>query len=156
MADPAGLTHAQLLAKLVIEGCLRIAEGKQLAKMPIEAIPLDPAEAAAAGVEPGGLAVFYPLGETGVFLYMRGAHARVWFNNEDCDGALETFERALNAAYPKATFVQQGAHPVPNMNVRVYRAELDKTHLVELEATYPITRDARRQFIVRVHAQERR
>jgi len=156
MASPAGLTHADLTAKLVLEGCLRIAEGKELGKMPVEALPLTGAEMAAAGVDPGGLALFYALGETGVFFNIRGAHARVWFNNEDCDGALETFERALQAAYPQARFAQQVDHPVPGMRVRLYRVDLDKKHLVDLEVTYPMSQDAMRQFIVRVHAQERR
>ncbi|MBL8544193.1 MAG: hypothetical protein JNJ63_10345 [Hyphomonadaceae bacterium] len=154
MAEP-DLTHAQLTAKLVVEGCLRIMEGKDPGAMPIGAVPLEPEEAKAAGVEPGGLAVFYPLGATGVLFYMRGAGARVWFNNEDCDGALETLEIALRNAYPKATFSQQVEHTVPDMNVRLYNVPIDDVYFASVEVTYPITRAARKQFIVRVHAQQR-
>lgn len=153
MAAPA-LTHIQFAAKLAIEGCLPMVEGKQPAKMPIEAMPIEPEMRAKAGADPDALAVIYPVGDSGVFFQMHNATARVWFNNVNMDGALETFERALLTGYPKATFVEQLDHPMPGMRVRLYNVPVDAKHFASVEVTYPTTPEARKQFIIRVHAQQ--
>ena len=156
MAEPK-LTHAEFAAKLVLEGCLPIVAGKPLSKMPIEALPLQREELQRLGLDPAGLAVFYPLGETGVFLYMQGSNARVWFSEADCDTALKTFERALTRAHPKAKFTQQIKHPEERgMSARLCRLELDKKHLADIVVTYPTDRAAKQQFLVHVQALERR
>ena len=149
------LTHAEFAAKLVVEGCVPIVEGKTPGKMPIEALPLDEATKAKVGANPGSLAVFYPLGETGVFMQMHGSNARVWYTDVNTDGALETLERALLAAYPQATFNAESAHPTAGMSVRLYRIEFAGKHFADIEATYPITTGVRQQFVVRVHANQR-
>lgn len=155
MAAPE-LTHAQFLAMLVADGCLPIVKGKLPTKMPVEAVVLDHAHREKLEIPPGALAVFYPVGETGVFMQMHGSHARIWYTGIDTDGALATFESELHRAHPSAVFVEQGPHPeVPGSNVRVYRLDIDPTHFVEIEATYPIDRRVNQQFIVRLHGRQR-
>ena len=155
MAPPA-LTHADLLATLVAEGCLRIVRGQMPEKMPVEAIVLDEQHRKKLDIPTGALAVFYPVGETGVFMQMHGAHARIWYMGVDTDGALATFERELHRAHPAATFTVQRSHPdVPGMNVRTYQVEVDATHFVSVEVTYPIDSQMKQQFIVRLHGRQR-
>lgn len=155
MAAPA-LTHAELAAMLVAEGCLPMAQGKMPAKMPIEALPLHDEERARAGVPPGGVAVFYPVGETGVFMHFGGSQASVWYEHVDCEGAVATLEQALNRAAPTLHFEKEAPHPdVPGMNVRLYRLEVDTKHLVKIEAVHPLRGEARQRFIVNLQALER-
>ena len=156
MAEP-NFTHAEFAAKLVLEGCLPIVAGKPLSKMPIEALPLQREEQLRLGLDPAGLSVFYPLGETGVFLHMKGSRARVWFGEADCDTAVKIFERELKRDHPKAKLTKQVKHPEErDMSVRIYRVEFDKNHLADIELTYPTGKAAKQQFWARVHAWERR
>jgi hypothetical protein len=155
VAEP-NLTHAQFVAKLVTEGCLRIAQGKLPEKMPVEAVILTPEQKQKAGAHPQALAVFYPLGETGVFMQMRGSQARVWYNGENCDDAVATLEQAIQRAFPAATFVDQQTHPDgAHINVRLYRVPITEGRFIDVETTYPIERGPRQQFVVRLHAKER-
>jgi len=149
------LTHAEFAAKLVVEGCVPIVEGKTPGKMPIEGLPLDDATKAAVDAHPGSLAVFYPVGESGVFLQMHDANARVWYKGVNTDGALETLEKAIQLAYPQATFKSQVEHTMPGMSVRLYRVEFGGKRFADIEASYPTTPDVPQQFVVRVHARER-
>ena len=155
MAGP-NLSHAQFVAKLVTEGCLRIAQGKLPEKMPVEAVIMTPEQKQKAGAHPQALAVFYPLGETGVFMQMRGSQARVWYNGEDCDDAVATLEQAIRRAFPAATFLDQQTHPDgAHIHVRLYRVPITDARFIDVEATYPIERRERQQFVVRLHAKER-
>jgi hypothetical protein len=117
---------------------------------------LSPEEKERAGANPSALAVFYPLGGTGVFMQMHSSQARIWYVGENCDEAVATLEQAINRAYPAATFVDQQVHPDgPHINVRLYRVPIDAKRFIDVEATYPIDRNARQQFVVRLHAKER-
>lgn len=149
------LTHAEFAAKLVVDGCVPIVEGKTPGKMPIEGMPLDDAAKAAADAHPGSLAVFYPVGDSGVFMQMHGSNARVWYKGVSTDGALETLEKAIQRAYPQAVFRSQVEHTLPGMSVRLYRIEFGGKHFADIEASYPTTLDVPQQFVVRVHARER-
>jgi hypothetical protein len=152
----AELTHAELTAKLVAEGCLPIALGRPPAKMPVESVLLTEEQRKRADINPGALGTFYPVGDTGVFMQLNGPHARVWYVGIDTDGALETLERALLSVKPTPTFVSQSPHPdVEGMAVRFYRLDAGDGRFVDIEATYPITRDVKQQFIVRLHGRER-
>ncbi len=157
MAAP-GLSHAQLAAKLAVDGVLPILDGKpRRDQIPVPALPLEREEKAKLGLPADSLAVFYPLGDTGVFLSMKGSSARVWYFGVNTDGALETFERALRDAYPKtSTFHSQTEHPdVSGMSVRLYHVDFTPEIMAELEVTYPTTLGVKQQFIIRVHAQRR-
>lgn len=154
MAGPA-LTHAQMAVKLVVDGALRIAQGKLPEKMPVEAVPLTDEEKKKASAAPHALAVFYPVGETGVFMQMHGNHVRVWYTDIDCDGVVEMLEKAIHQAHPSATFKDEQPHlSAPGLNVRLYHVPIDSTHFANVEATFPIDRRVRQQFVVRVHAME--
>jgi hypothetical protein len=151
----AELTHAELTAKLVAEGCLNIVQGRPPAKMPVEALVLGKEDKEVAGANPDALVVFYPVGDTGVFMQMGGHQARVWYHNVDTDGALETLEKAIYAAHGNARFVTHSPHPTPGMGTRLYRLEVDPKRFAVIEATFPIDRTLPQQFVVRVYAQER-
>jgi hypothetical protein len=114
MAPAGGLTHIGFASKLAIEGCLPLVEGKAPAKMPVEAAPMDIADRARAGADQDALAVFYPVGDSGVFFQMQGATARIWYNNVDCDGAVEAFERALLAGADRPAAVRVGGSDLPD------------------------------------------
>jgi len=150
------LTHADLAVRLVVDGALRIAHGKTPAQMPVQAVPLNDEEKAKADANPDALVVFYPVGETGVFMQMHGNHARVWYTGADCDGVVAMLEKAINKAYPAATFKDEQPHlSAHGTNVRLYHVPVDPKHFVSVEATYPIDRRVRQQFAVRVHALEK-
>jgi hypothetical protein len=154
--DKTSLTHAELAAMLVAEGCLPMAQGKQPAKMPVEALPLQNEERERIQARPDGLAVFYPVGETGVFMEFGGNSASVWYEQVDCEGAVATLEQALNRAAPSVRFEKEAPHPdVSGMNVRFYRLETDSKRFVKIEVVHPVSREARQRFVVNLHALER-
>lgn len=151
----AALTHAELAIKLVVEGGLRIAQGKNPSEMPVEALPLTPEEKVKAGANQHALVVFYPVGESGVFMQMHSSHMRVWYTDVDCDGVVAALEQAIQRAYPGASFVDEQPHLTAHAtNVRLYRVPLDDTHYADVEAAFPIDRRARQHFTVRIHAME--
>jgi hypothetical protein len=153
---PAALTHAELAIKLVVEGGLRIAQGKNPSEMPVKAVPLTAEEREKAGANPEALVVFYPVGDTGVFMQMHGNHMRVWYAGEDCDGVVAALEQAIRRAYPEATFLDDQPHMVAHgTNVRLYRVPLDAKHFANVEATFPIDRRVTQRFTVRIHTMER-
>ncbi|MFO1018967.1 MAG: hypothetical protein U1E03_15330 [Hyphomonadaceae bacterium] len=154
MAAPA-LTHAELAIKLVVEGCLPMVEGKQPAPMPIAAAPLGAAEKARLHVPETAMLVFYPIGETGVFMQAQGADAMVWYAGENCDGVLDAFETKLKRHYPEATLTSQDEYRPPGMRKRLYHIELGGKRVVDLEAIYPVSTQIPQEFVVRVYAQER-
>lgn len=148
-------THAELAIKLVVEGGLRIAQGKTPSEMPVKAVPLTAEEREKAGANPDALVVFYPVGDTGVFMQMHGNHMRVWYAGEDCDGVVAALEQAIQRAYPGATFQDEQPHLVAHgTNVRLYRVPLDAKHFAKIEVTFPIDRRVKQRFIVRIHAME--
>lgn len=154
MAAP--LTHQELAIKLVVEGALRVVTGKTPSEMPVQALPLTDAEKEKAGANPKALVVFYPAGDTGVFMQMLGHQARVWFIGVDCDGVVAKLEQAINQAYPGSTFNDEKPHMfAPKTNVRLYQVPVDDKRFAQIEATYPIDREARQQFAVRIYALER-
>lgn len=151
----AALTHADLAIKLVVEGGLRIAQGKNPSEMPVQGLPLNDEEKAKAGANPHALVVFYPVGETGVFMQMHGSHMRVWYTGVDCEGVVSVLEQAIHRAYPNATFKDEQPHlSAHGTNVRLYRVPIDAKHYADVEATYPIDKRARQQFAVRIHAMQ--
>jgi len=151
----AELTHAELTAKLVAEGCLNIVQGRMPAQMPVQALPLPEVEKKQAGANPDALVVFYPVGETGVFFQMDGHQARVWYKGVNTEGAVATLERAILAAHPNAKFIQHSPHPTQGTGVRLYRLDVDPKHFAVIEATFPIDRTLPQKFSVRVYAEER-
>lgn len=151
----AELTHAELAAQLVADGALAIAQGKLPAKMPVEALVLSDKERARIAAKAGELAVFYPVGETGVFLEMGGPIARVWYEGIDATGAIDTLDRALKKS--KASKTSEGPHPeLKGMKVRQYRVALDAKRFVDIKATYSVAKSVKQAFIVQLFAQEKR
>lgn len=149
------LTHADLAAQLVAEGALAIAKGQLPAKMPVEAVVLTAEERKRIAANPGELAVFYPVGETGVFLELGGSVSRVWYEGIDAVGAIDTLDRALSKA--KASRLSDAAHEkLQGMKRREYRVDLDAKHFVKVTATYPATKNVKQAFVVQLFAQERR
>lgn len=149
------LTHADLAAQLVAEGALAISQGRQPAKMPIEAVVLSPEERKRIAANPGELAVFYPVGDTGVFLEFGGAVSRVWYEGVDAVGAIDTLDRALSKV--KASRLSDKAHEkLKDMKRREYRVDLDAKHFVKLSVTYPANKKVKQAFVVQLFAQERR
>lgn len=149
------LTHADLAAKLVAEGALAISQGRQPAKMPVEAVVLSAEERKRIAANPGEFAVFYPVGESGVFLELGGSIARVWYEGVDAVGAIDTLDRALSKV--KVSRLSDSAHEkLKGMKRREYRVELDAKRFVKLSVTYPANKKVKQAFVVQLFAQEQR
>jgi hypothetical protein len=156
VASPA-LTHADFLAKLVSEGVLPIVQGKLPAKLPVEALPLKDEEKKRIGAAPKALVVFYPIGDTGVFLQIGPSRAAVWYEGVNCEGALLTLERALKRAHPQVAFVDGVLHPeTPDMSVRLYRLDIDAKHFADIEVMYPSNNNVHQRFVVHLAAWEKK
>jgi hypothetical protein len=154
----AGLTHSQLAAKLLVEGCLANIAGNVQGKMPVAPVPLTELERADIGLEQGGNTVFYPVLPTGVFFDMHGAKAMVWFMEADSSQALDAFERAMKAKFSRVKQTKDGAHPTEKgMRTREYVVEFENSRrLAAIQAEYPDRGAPGKKFQVHILAQERR
>lgn len=151
----AGMSHSELAAKLIVEGCVAHAAGKVQGKMPMPPIPLSELERADIGLKQGGQTLFYPLPPTGVFIDMGGVVASVWFTQADSDRGLGAVEKALKHAFPRAKQLKDGAHPTEkDMRQRLYEIDFGGSRLAALELDYP-ARGAEK-FVARISAQARK
>lgn len=151
---PAGLTHARLATKLIVEGCLAAVAGNPQGQMPIAATLLTDLERSDIGLKQTGNTVFYPLPPTGVFFDMDGAVATVWFMQADSDKALGLLEAELKRAYPRAKQLKDGAHPVDQaMRMKSYEVDFGNSRVALVEIDYPARGSLR--FTTRVVAQKR-
>jgi hypothetical protein len=151
------LTHSQLTAKLVVEGCLAHIAGNVQGKIPITPAPLTELERADMGLPQGGSTLFYPLPPTGVFFDMHGARATVLFADADYDMGLDAVETAMKQAFPKLKQLKDEAHPqLRDVRLRTFQVEFGNGRLASVEIEYPNQRAQKRNFVVRVTAQARR
>ncbi|MGQ0533579.1 MAG: hypothetical protein ACT4OF_12950 [Caulobacteraceae bacterium] len=157
--NKAAASPAELTATLVLEGAVAIVAGTVQGKAPVEPIVVQPDERAKLGLPKGGVTLFYPAGEDGVFFDMAGSTATVWYYGGDCDKALKVFEAALMRAHPKARQISDEENPLnKEMRSRAYQIELGNSRVAVLDVGYvkPGARPKKPQFAVRVFAQLRK
>lgn len=156
------VTHAQLAAQLVVEGCLPMIQDKVQGKLPIEGRLLTESEKRDRGMidalsVPGQMmshTILYPIAPEGVFLDLDRSQASVWFANTDADKALNLLDAGLKKNYPQVQQAEDMAHPdARGMRVRLYKVQLDPALLASLEVSYPAPGGGAKQFVVRVRAQ---
>ncbi|MEZ5994334.1 MAG: hypothetical protein R3C25_01125 [Hyphomonadaceae bacterium] len=152
------LTYSDLLSKLVIEGALGIVAGSVEGKAPGEPQMLTRAEREQLGLAEEGITLLYETGEDGVLFDMSGSTVTVWYNGGDCERALPVFEKALQAAYPRAKQVKDERNAMDEeMRSRTYEVELGGARVAALDVTYPKPggKPRRPHFGVRVFALRR-
>lgn len=152
----AGIAPSALVATLVVDGALAMIAGKVKGTAPVEGRALQPGERDRLGLKPGGLAIFYPAGEEGVFFDMNGSEATIFYNGGDCEQGIATFEAALKVAHPNTRYL--GEVPNPNsamMRSRGYEVDLGQGRLATIDASFPAGPGGQRQFAVRVFAKKR-
>jgi hypothetical protein len=151
------LTHSELVAKLIVEASLDNIAGAAKGKFPIEGKPLSDQERAGLGRKPGGSTLFYPLGETGVFIDFHGAATTVWFQNADSTDTLTMVEQALKRAYPKAKQISDKAHASDQWSrERSYDVPLGGGRVAVVDLGYPAPGAAARGFLARIVAYARK
>lgn len=151
----AGLTHSQLAAKLIVEGCLAHIAGNVQGRMPVEPIPLTELERADLGLAQGGHGFFYPLPPTGVFFDMHGAKATVLVPSGEAKGTVEAVEAAIKKAFPRVKQLSDVASErEPNVHTRSLEVDFENGRLAVVEIDYAKRGPAR--FTARVIAQARR
>lgn len=147
---------AALAAELVVDGCLRIIDGTVRGKTPVAPATLQPAERAKLGLPAGGVTLFYPAGEEGVFLDLERSEFSVWFTGGDCEAATAALHQKLMHAYPGAKQLDDVGHPLDNrMRARAYRVELGAGRLGAISTAFSMVAGKHR-FTARVIAQQRR
>ncbi|MBS0385760.1 MAG: hypothetical protein JSS00_10485 [Proteobacteria bacterium] len=145
------MSHSELAAKLVVDGCLAIAAGTVQGRLPIEGMAVTELERAELGLPQGGKTVFYPLRESGVFLDLSGAGASVFFADHDFDRALPALDSALKRAYPSAKQSKDSPHPrKKNHRFRTYEVDFGNGKLALIEVDAPEAAARRRKFVARV------
>ncbi len=151
----AGFTHSQIAAKLV-DGCLAHIAGNVQGKMPIVPVPLSELERADRGLEQGGHAFFYPIGnDGGVGFDLNGATATVWFAGGDFDRALTALEESMKKAH-RVKQLKDEALPTPQVRRRTYEVDFGKSRLAMVVADYAERNSADQRFMVRVVGQIRK
>ncbi len=152
MAERA-LTHGELAAKLVVEGSLDKIAGKTTEKFPIGAVRLNDAQRLEFGREPGGSTLFYPIGDTGVFIDFHGAATTVWFAGADSGNAMKLFEKQLKKAYPKSVQRHDKPHKTDKeTRERSYDVPLTKDRAATVDVAYPAPGAPAKGFLVRILA----
>jgi hypothetical protein len=146
-----------LAAQLVIEGALAMIRGEVKGKAPVEPAVVSPEERAKLGLPRDNLTLFYPAGESGVFLDMGGNTFTVWFTGEDCEKATSALHERLTRAFPKTRQLDDVPHPKnKHMRARVYRTELGDGRLAAISTSFSRLASGQEKFTVRVIAQQRR
>lgn len=146
---------ATLASQLIVEGCLAIIQGSVKGEAPVKPLPLIKEEREKLGLEPGGLTLFYPAGQEGVFFDGHANTFLVWFTGDDCENATSALHNALMKAYPRAKQLDDVAHKTdPRMRARVYRVELGGGRLAAIQTSFSGGRGAYK-FSARVVAQQR-
>jgi len=154
MTGAAQLTNSKLAAQLV-EGCLAHIGGNLQGKIPIEPIPATELERAGVGLQQGGQTLFYPLGDSGVFIDLNGAVATVWYTNGDYDRGLETLEATLKSTR-KLKQLSDDSAGVPRHRTRSYEIELGGKRLAHVMVDYAERGAQPERFRVRIIAQVRK
>jgi len=148
-----GLTHTELAAKLLVEASLNRIAGRESGKLPVEGARLEEAKRAELGREPGGLTVFYPLGDGGVYMDFHDTATTIWFNGADSSDARIRVEDELKQAYPE--FVVRSDQPDPRnekMRLRAYDIGLGNGRAAAVDIAYPGPGANPRGFVARVLA----
>jgi hypothetical protein len=152
MAD-VKFTHAQLAAKLIVEGSLDKIAGRAKEKFPVQSVPLNDEQRASFGREPGGTTLFYPVDSNGVFIDFHGAATTVWYGDADASEALKLLEKALKKAYPKARQKEDKPHTEhKDTRQRSYDVPLGEGRAAVVDVAYPAPGVAPRKFLVRILA----
>jgi hypothetical protein len=150
----AGLTNSQVAAKLV-EGCLAHIAGNVQGKMPISPAPVTELERASVGLKQTGQTMFYPLGDSGVFIDLDGAIVTIWYVGGDYDRGLQALEGVLKAGH-KVKQLKDDAAGVPKQRIRSYEVELGGKRLAHVVADYAERGAQQERFRVRIVAQVRK
>jgi|CXWL01.1.fsa_nt_gi hypothetical protein len=155
-AEQIAPSCADLTASLVVEGCLPMIQGAALGKAPIEGLPVAPEDRAKLNLDPGGLTVFYPAQEQGVFFDIMSTSFHLWFTGGDVERATDALDAALKRAYPQTQQLDDVPHRRnPRMRARVYRVQLPAGRLAAISTSFADMKDGSHKFAVRIQAQQR-
>lgn len=158
MAGP-GISHSQLAAKLIVDGCLAGIAGTVQGKMPVAGVQLTELERADIGLTQRGHTFFYPLSPTGVFCNLAGTTCTVWFMgaNADADHGLQALEAAMKRAYPKAKQAKDDVDPTDAaLRTRRYEIDFGNSRLAVMDVWYPARNVAPKKFQAHISALIRR
>lgn len=150
----AGFSHSQIAAKLV-EGCLAHIAGNVQGKMPITPTQVTELQRADVGLKQGGQTLFYPIGDTGVYIDLTGATATVWYMRGDFDRGLQALEELLKKGH-KTKQLKDEAGGGPKQRTRSYEVDLGNKRLAYVVAEYAERGAQTERFLVRVGAQVRK
>jgi hypothetical protein len=145
------LSHSELAAMLVVDGCLAIVAGAVKGKLPVEGMPVTEIERVDLGLRQGGKTAFYPLKESGVFLDLHGTIGSVFFADQDFDRALPALDAALKRAYPRVRQHEDSPHPrKKNYRYRSYEVDFGDGRLALVEVDAPEASATKRTFVARI------
>ena len=107
------------------------------------------------GLPPGGVSMFYPAGEDGVFIDLEKNDFTVWFSGGDCEAVTNALHTALTRAFPKAQQLDDVAHPRDSrMRARAYRVDLGEARLATILTEFGEA-GSKHKFTARIKAQQR-
>lgn len=133
----ANLTHRELASRLVIDAALGGIAGTVSGQLPIEPTVLTDESARMLGMPTGTTALYYPLGEKGVFFDIAASRIAVWYSGADADRAAAHLDAELKRAYPQAKQVKDEQHPDESgLRVRLYDVKLGQGRMANVEVSY--------------------
>lgn len=144
-------TQSEFAAKLIVQGSLDRLAGKAEGKFEVEGVRLSDEQRAGMGRHKGGSTIYYPVGDTGVFIDFHGAATSVWFSESDSSEALKEFEKALKKSYPKAKQQEDKPHPTDEWTrQRSYDVPLGNDRVATVDVAYPAPGSVPRGFLARI------
>ncbi len=148
--------HSEVAAKLAIEGAVGAIGGTVKGQLGIRPRVLGAQEKADLGFSDIGDTLFYPIGESGVFMHTDGAYTTIWFGGADYDKGAGALDALIKRVYPDAKRVKDEAHATePNMQLRTYDIRLPNKHLAIVDTVYPSGKVGNPKFMIRVTAMAR-
>lgn len=133
----ANITHRELATRLVIDAALGGIAGTVKGQLPVSPTILTDESARALGMPSGTTAIYYPLGDKGVFFDIAGSRIAVWYSGADADRAPALLDSELKRAYPQSKQVKDEVHPEESsQRLRLYDVKLGDGRMANVEVSY--------------------
>ncbi|MBL8546087.1 MAG: hypothetical protein JNL81_06465 [Hyphomonadaceae bacterium] len=150
------MMQSEVAAKLAVDGAVAAIGGTVKGALGLTPRIISKQEKSDLGIAEDGEALFYQVGDGGVFFHSNGVLTTIWCAEGDNDKSIDVLDAAVQRAHPDAKRVKDEPHPTePGLRLRTYDINLQKNNLAVVDAVYSSGASHNSQFMIRVTAMAR-